>query len=153
MGASTSSALARAVRWRCPPGEGDAAFAHDGFVLLGEVENLGVNLGLLGGLLDFGLLADWIAVANIIFNRGAKQKALLGHVGDRGSQITQPNLGDIQSVQEDLTGCDIKQAGQQVRQGRFARADWTHYGDRLSRLNREVEILDGCDCGTGVGIS
>ena len=79
--------------------------------------------------------------ADIFQNGIGKQKGVLQHQAEAAAQVCLADIADILAVNGDPAAVDLIKTGQQVDDGRLARAGRTDQGDGLSRLCLRVISL------------
>ena len=108
------------------------ALAHARLVTFGQRGDEMVDLGQTGGLLDLGLCRIPAAIADVVADRIIEQHRILRHHADGGAQRHLRDVGDVLSVDGDLTRLRLVKPVEQPREGRFARSRRPHHRNRLS---------------------
>ena len=122
-----------------------------------------------GAFKPFGLLADELAclsdvgraanplvvgafypVGNIARNRAAEQKRLLGNVAELPAQRVLAHVANVDAVDGDASLADVVEPKHQLHDGRFPAARAADDGRGLSRLAREIDVVEDVLGGIGV---
>ena len=86
-----------------------------------------------------------------IFPQGSGEAGIVLHDhGNARSQIVQTQGAKVLAVPENLARAGVVEAAQQLGQGGLARAVFSDQGHHFSRLNGEVNVLQGGMVATGV---
>ena len=83
-------------------GEFDAAFADEGVVAFGQVDDEAMGVGEAGGVLDFGEGCGGAAIGDIFGEGAVEQDGFLGDDGDLGAQGFLGCGGDVGVVDADF---------------------------------------------------
>lgn len=88
-------------------GKFGAAFASEGIVAFGKINDEVVGVGKLGGMDNFVFGGVGFAVGDV-FGKGAMEKnSILGDIGDVLAQARLSNRGNILAINENIAGVDV----------------------------------------------
>src|ERR1700729_3887675 len=135
------------------PGDGNAlllaagepvpAGADHGVVAVRQPGDQVVDLGGTGGVLDLGIGGLGPGVAQVLPHGGVQQVGLLADDANDRGEVGQPQVADVDSVDQDAAGGRVVQPGNQQGDGRLAGSGLAHQGERAARGHVDVNIING----------
>lgn len=127
-------------------GEGDAALADHGVEALGELEDLGGDVGDGGGFLDLFSSCLGDTEGDVLADGLGEEEGLLRDVAYVFAQGVEGEAADGFSVDEDGTGSGIVKAGDEANEGGFARAGRAYDGEAGAGGDAEVDVFEDGWC-------
>ncbi len=128
-----------------------AALADQGVVAVGEpVDEFG-GVGRPGGVLDPGARCPAVAVGDVLGDRAVEEKDVLLDDPQQPAVAFDLDLAEVDPVERDRAGGRVVEPGDQVAERRLARAAAADQGDRLARLDLQVDVAQHQPAGAGIG--
>ncbi len=126
-------------------GEAESALADLGLVAVGHMEDILVDVGRFGGLLN--LLGGCVraGIAYIFRDGTVEEERVLKYRGDVVTQARERHVADIVAVDEDAALYRVVEAGDQLCGGGLAHAGRSDECDHHTRLTLEGDILEDRD--------
>ena len=101
-----------------------------------------IKMRLPGGLLHIRKRSVRPAVSDVLTDCAAEDPGVLQHHPKMGAQLMAAERAGVHAVQPDHPAANLVEAHQQVDQRRLAAAGRADDRNFLTRLDREIEILD-----------
>ena len=101
-----------------------------------------VDVGGPGRLHDLLVARVRPRVGDVVADRAGKEPGVLEHHADPGPQVVPCHVGDVHAVEGDPARVQLVEAHDEVDERRLAGAGRADDGDRLARLDDEVESVD-----------
>ena len=131
-------------------GQVDALGAYHGGVAVGQPAYERIGLGGLRCLDDLLVGRSRPAAPDVVRDALAEQVGILEHQAEAAHQLVLAHLAHVDAADEHLARIDVPEAGDEVGEGRFARAARPH--DRAHRAGGDVErdVAQGRPCAVPV---
>ena len=126
--------------------EGDAAFADHGVEALGELEDLGGDVGDGGGFLDLFGSCLGNTEGDVLANGLGEEEGLLGDEAYVFAQGVEGETANRFSVDEDRAGSGIVEAGDEANEGGFAGAGRANDSKAGAGGDAEVDVFEDGWC-------
>lgn len=133
-----------------PSGQLHPFFPHNSVIALGQLHDEIVGVGGAGGLLDLGRVDVRLAVGDVLPHRQIEQERVLGHDADVRAQAGQGVVVQGVAVQDDLPFLAVVETGDELHQGRLARAALAHEGHAFACTDFQVDVFEGCVLRAGI---
>ena len=115
---------------------------EQGVVALRQVGDEIVRVGDLGGADAVLVRRVELAVADVLHHRAGEQMRVLQNDAERAAQIVLADVAHVDAVVGDLSGLNVVEAVDEVRDGRLARAGRADKGDLLAGLGVQRKLLE-----------
>src|SRR6266478_5764328 len=123
-------------------GESDAALADDGFVLMGEAFDVGIEAGDFRGLADLIEIVIGQAEGDVAADGFAEEVGVLRDVANGAAQGIERPFANGAAVNQDFTLGSFPEARDQGGESGFAAAGGADDGERGARRNFQADVAE-----------
>ena len=125
-----------------PDAQLHAAFTDPGIIAVGKFLDEVMAVGRLGCGDEFVFRRVEATVENVLPQRAVEEEGFLRDNRDLVAQLVQRDVADIVLVDRDLAGGALVEPGQEIDQGRLARAGGADQRDHLAGLRGQGNVLE-----------
>ncbi len=115
------------------------ALAEVGAIAIRKFGQEVVRFGAAGGGEHVLIAGAESAVADVVQGIGAEQHRILGHQGDRRTQVGRVECGQVEVIDQNPSGLRVVEAQQQLQDGALAGTRGADQGDRFAGSDMQVE--------------